>query len=98
MWILMIGAGCVILIVGIMWYVYAGQYWLDYRKAKRDIIPFVESYKKRCTEVNRFVVTVESLQDSFREYNTETIKKVWLDLIEMKLIERDPTDGEWCIR
>lgn len=98
MWILVVGVGLVLLVVVVIWYAYFGQYITDYRKAKRDIVPFVESYKRRCTGDNRFVVRVEDLQDSFREYNVEIIKKVWLDLIEMKLIEKDPVDGEWCIR
>lgn len=98
MWILMIGAGIIILVVGVMWYAYFGQYVTDYQKAKKEIIAFVKSYKKRCTGNNRFIVTVESLQDSFREYDVGTIEKVWLELIRLRLIEEDPYDKEWVVR
>ena len=81
-----------------VWYVYVGRYMTDYRKAKKEIIAYVQSYKKRCTSNNRFVVTVESLQDSFREYDVQTIEKVWLDLVNSRIIERDPKDQEWCVR
>lgn len=79
-------------------YIYIMRDILDYKDAKKDIFAFVESYKKRCTGNNRFLVTVESLQDSFREYDTKTINKVWLDLIKERVIEQDPQDDEWCIR
>jgi hypothetical protein len=98
MLILITGAGIIVFIVGIIWYVYVGQYWSDYWNAKREIIAFVQSYKKRCTGNNRFIVTVESLQDSFREYDIRTIEKVWLELIRLRLIEPDPQDQEWCVR
>ena len=99
MWILIISI-CVIIVViiGIVWYAYFGQYVTDYNKAKKEIIPFVESYKKRCTGNNRFVVTKESLQDSFREYDIRTIEKVWLELIRLRLIQVDSQDQEWCIK
>jgi transposase len=83
---------------GIYIYIFLIKDALDYRKAKKEIFPFVESYKKRCTGINRFVVTVETLQDSFREYNTPTINMVWLDLIKERVIEQDPQDGEWRVR
>ncbi len=71
---------------------------LEYRKAKKDIFEFVKSYKKRCTGSNRFVVSIETLQDSFREYETKIIHRVWLELIHERIIEIDPQDGVWCIR
>jgi hypothetical protein len=70
----------------------------EYKKAKADIFPFVESYKKKCTGMNRFVVTVPELQNVFREYETKIIKRVWLDLIKERVIEQDPLDDEWCVR
>ena len=79
-------------------YIYIVIDWLAYRRAKRDIFAFVESYKRKCTGNNRYVVTVESLQDSFREYNTAVITNVWLDLIAMHMIETDPQDHVWCVR
>jgi len=79
-------------------YIYMIKDWLDYRRAKRDIFDFVKSYKRRCTGNNRFVVTIESLQDSFRKYNTTVITNVWLDLVNERVIEQDSQDQEWCIR
>lgn len=70
--------------------------WFAYRRAKREIFAFVESYKRRCTGNNQFVVTVETLQDSFREYNTNVITKVWLELVNYHIIQSQ--DGEWVVR
>ena len=72
--------------------------WIDYRRAKKEITAFVKSYKQKCTGNNRFVVTVETLQDSFREYNTSIILKVWLELVSEHVIVTDPEDQVWCIR
>lgn len=85
-------------VLGYMLYVVSFRDFFVYRKAKRDIAEYVEGYKRLCRGNNRFVVTVETLQDSFREYDTPTIKKVWLDLINRRLIQQDPMDNEWCIR
>jgi hypothetical protein len=93
-----IGAAIIISIATIHIYIYRIKDWLAYRRAKRDIFAFVESYKRKCTGNNRYVVTVESLQDSFREYNTPVIRRVWLDLIATHMIEPDPQDQVWCVR
>lgn len=82
----------------ILWYVYVHKDENDYEKAKDDIFVYVKAYKKKCRGNNRFVVTVETLQDVFREYDTKTINRVWLDLIQDKIIEIDPYDGVWCVR
>lgn len=79
-------------------YVYYVKDWIDYRRAKVEIVSYVKSYKHKCTGNNRFVVTVETLQDSFREYETNIITKVWLDLVHERLIEQDIQDSVWCIR
>lgn len=72
--------------------------WFDYRKARKYVFRHVKSYKDRCSGNNRFVVTVETLQDVFREYDTPIIERVWVDLVNQHLIEKDPMDGEWCVR
>jgi hypothetical protein len=79
-------------------YVFVLKDRLDYKKAKAEIFPFVQSYKKKCTGVNRFVVTVPELQNIFREYETNIINRVWLDLIREHVIEQDPMDNEWVVR
>jgi len=79
-------------------YVYVLRDWLDYRKARKEIFAFVNSYKRRCTGNNRFIVTVESLQDSFREYSSNVIAKVWIELVNERIIETDPQDNVWCVR
>lgn len=85
------------MMVGIVWMVWIDR-WLTYRRAKREITPWVQSYKARCRGNNRFVVTVPDLQDAFREYDTDTLKKVWNHLVNEKIIQQDPMDNEWCIR
>jgi hypothetical protein len=94
-WIIMgiVGSGMLLYV-----YTHIVKDWLDYRRAKRDIFTFVKSYKHRCNGANRFIVTVESLQDSFRIYNTTVITNVWLELIAEHVIEQDPQDHVWCIR
>jgi hypothetical protein len=103
--------GLIIMFVGktLLWMVIGTAvimlwYWWYYsrigrhREARKEIFAYVKAYKRRCTGNNRFVVTVPVLQDAFREYETETINKVWLELIRERIIEPDPQDGEWVIR
>lgn len=101
-WLTMIGKAVGWTLVAAMTYyvitVYVLQDWLAYRKAKKEIFAFVESHKSKCRGNNRFLVTVETLQDSFREYDTKIIYKVWLNLIDARIIVIDPQDNEWCIR
>lgn len=86
------------IVLGYFVYIIAIHDIIEYRKALRDIIPWVESYKSRCTGNNRFVVTPTTLQDAFREYDYEVVRKVWLKLANKKIIEKDPMDNEWVIR
>lgn len=79
-------------------YMYYLKDWVDYRRAKIEIESYVKAYKRRCTGNNRFEVTVETLQDVFREYDTKVINRVWLELIDGKLVVQDPYDQTWCIR
>lgn len=95
MWLILL---VVLSLVVVFVYVFVIKDVSEYKKAKAEIFPFIKSYKKRCTGNNRFIVTVETLQDSFREYETKTIHKVWLELIRERLIEVDPQDNEWCVR
>lgn len=88
----------VISIVSMYGYVFVVRDWLQYRRARKEIFEFVKARKRRCTGNNRFLVTVEALQDSFRIYNTNIILNVWLDLVKERVIEQDPQDQEWCIR
>lgn len=101
-WLVVIGKAILAtLVFSLLYYVivvYLLQDWMMYRKAKGEIFAFVESYKKRCTGNNRFVVTVETLQDSFREYDTKVIEKVWKELVDDRRIVIDPQDQEWCVR
>ena len=69
-----------------------------YRKVRSEIFEYVKGHKRLCTGNNRFVVTVTTLQDVFREYDTEVIEKVWIELVEEHLVQLDPQDNEWCIR
>ena len=85
-------------VIVVFGYIYVVKDWLEYRQAKKEIFEFVKSYKRRCAGNNRFIVTTESLQDSFRRYNTTIITNVWLDLVNERVIEQDPYDGEWVIR
>lgn len=68
------------------------------RIAKEQIFSYVKSYKGRCTGANRFIVTPEVLQNVFLEYDIVLIEHVHQELINDRIIERDPTDQEWCVR
>lgn len=96
--ILFVGFILIVLVSGIYIYVYLLKDWWMYRQANKEIFAFVKAYKRRCTGNNRFIVTIESLQDSFREYDTTVITNVWLDLVKERVIEQDPQDQEWCVR
>lgn len=83
-------------VIGVVWFI-----WFrvsDYSKARTEIFAYVNAYKRRCTGNNKFEVTVEILQNVFREYDTPTINKVWLELIKERVIEQDPLTHDWCIR
>lgn len=69
-----------------------------YQKVKDDIFNYVKSYKNRCTGHNKFVISVEILQDIFREYDTETIERVFRDLINEKVLSQNEFDKDWCIQ
>ncbi len=71
--------------------------WQFY-KAKKLIIPWLKNYREVCNGQNRFLVSVELLQDRFREFDTVTIEQVFDELITQGIVVRDPYDGEWCIR
>lgn len=86
----------VVLTVSAIWFLWFRG--ADYKRARAEIFAYVGSYKRRCSGTNKFIVTVETLQDAFREYDTPTINKVWLELIKERVIERDPDDREWCIK
>lgn len=79
-------------------YMYFIKDWVDYRRAKIEIVSYIKMYKRRCTGNNRFIVTIETLQNAFREYDTLVIEKVWLELVHEKLIEQDIQDNTWCVR
>jgi hypothetical protein len=88
-----------VIVVFVLVYFYWLQDWLMYRKAKEEIFEYVHRYKGRCTGgSNRFLVNVEVLQGIFVEYDTETIHKVWLELVDQRIVEQDPLDHTWCVR
>lgn len=93
---LVLGVICIMVVVYV--YIFGFKDKSDYKKARVAIFAFVGAYKKRCNGNNRFVVTIETLQDSFREYDTTTITNVWLELIKERVIEQDLQDNEWCVR
>ena len=91
-------AGLMVLVVLFYLYVFIFRDWLQYRQARKEIFAYVKSYKQKCTGNNRYVVTVDTLQETFREYSTTIILNVWLDLVKEHMIVTDPQDQEWCIR
>jgi hypothetical protein len=91
------GVFVVSVVGGVLYYLYNTKYG-GYNKVRKEIFEYVKAYKRRCTGANRFEVTVPILQDAFREYETEVINKVWLELVRERVIEQDPQDNAWCIR
>jgi hypothetical protein len=94
----------------LLWVLIGAVAWFLYPHVKRNIDDiffnrkmkvvreYVLGYKRRCTGMNRFVVTKESLQDLFREHDNITIDRMWLQLVQERIIEQDPMDNEWCIK
>ena len=94
LWIISIISGLMLLTIVIGWY----HRIRHYQKAKVEIFKYVKAYKSKCTGMNRFIVSEYELQNVFREYNMDLIEKVFQELINHRIIERDPTDQEWCVR
>lgn len=88
----------VLFFVGSVVYIYKKWQFNKYEIARSNVFEYVKSYKRRCTGNNRFVVTVVELQDAFREYETPLLEKIHLELINNRIIEKDPMDGEWVVR
>jgi hypothetical protein len=101
-WLIVLGKAVLgTMAVALVWWVVYIYWWQDkaaYKQARQDIFSFVESYKLKCRGNNRFVVTVATLQDSFREYDTKIIERVWQELVDERKIMPDPQDNEWCVR
>ena len=58
----------------------------------------MKTYKGKCTGLNRFIVSEVELQNIFREYDIDLIEEIFQELINHRIIERDPIDQEWCVR
>jgi hypothetical protein len=82
---------------GVSYYLYYKKYQ-EYNEAREEIFSYVKAYKRKCTGANRFEVTIPTLQDAFREYDTDLINRIWLELVGERIIEQDPQDNTWCIR
>lgn len=88
----------VALFVWLTVYIYVWSDKAEYKKAKREIFEYVKARKQRCKGSNRFVITVEVLQEVFPEFETKIIEKVWVALVNERVIQQDPLDNEWCLR
>ena len=88
----------IIAVVGIVVYRAYYKKYGEYKEAKEEIFRYVKKYKRRCTGNNVFPVTVENLQDAFREYDTVMIEKVHNDLITEHIIQWDVSYQEWCVK
>lgn len=101
-WFVLVGKAVLgTMVVAFIWWVVYIYWWQDraaYKQARQEIFMFVDLYKVRCRGNNRFVVTVATLQDSFREYDTKIIERVWQELVDERKIVTDPQDNEWCVR
>lgn len=72
--------------------------WLEYRKAHNDIYGVMVLYRQRTTGQNRFIITTETLRESFPDYDEEVITRVWLELVKDRIIEKHSIDNEWGIQ
>lgn len=92
-WVIAIGV--VIVLTAFGWY--AWQKACVYR-VLADARLLVDEYKARCNEVNRFVINEKELKKVYPSSSESVIREVWKQLIAERLVDRDPMDGEWCIR
>lgn len=74
------------------------QQYLELKKARKEIFKYIENYRSRLGNRNRFVVTVDTLREIFQEYDDSVLKKIWCELVDKHIIDRDQMDNEWCIR
>lgn len=89
-----------------IWAVIVWVVWNEYKKYKErnishirnSIYNCVKHYSRLCRGSNRFVVTVYTLRNAFPEVKEEIIEKIWNELVDKRMIETDPMDGEWCVR
>lgn len=87
----------VIVIVGIGGMIYAWHKVKVFR-VLADARLLIEEYRARCNEVNRFVINKEEFSKIYPTAGEAVIREVWTRLVNEKVIDRDPLDGEWCIR
>ena len=75
--------------------------WLRYSRLKQfeeEVEFIIEEYRGRTNESNRFLVSEEWMTKAFPEYTRDDVREIWKRIIARKLIDRDPIDGEMCIR
>lgn len=64
----------------------------------KDAKLLIEEYKAKCNEVNRFVISEQELRKIYPSISENVIREVWKQLVMERAVDRDPIDGEWCIR
>jgi len=90
-----------IAIVGTIFLVIAAYYGYVMRKVfsiVKDAKLLIEDYKGRCTGANRFVFDEATFRGLYPKENDVVLREAWQRLVMDKSIDRDPLDGEWCIR
>lgn len=65
---------------------------------EEKVLEMLDEYRGRLTGSNRFLISEKLLCEAFSEYDHEDIHVVWKRLVERRLVDRDPLDGEMCIR
>jgi len=69
-----------------------------FQSMENDVKMWIEEYKSKLTGSNRFLLNEDVLLKAFPEYDQKTVRKVWTQLVVNRIVDRDPLDGEMCIR
>lgn len=97
-WIVLAILGCAC--VG--YYAYAKAMKLeqtrDIAQCEREVEVWLSEYRTKLTGSNRFLISEQLLATAFPEYSPNVIKQVWLSIVNRRMVDRDPLDGEMCIK
>jgi len=74
------------------------SYPIRLRKAWNDVDETLWDYQARTGDENRFLVSIQHLQEVFPEHKKDVMRICWKRLRDEGRIFQDPLDGAWVLR
>lgn len=65
---------------------------------RRLLDSVIEPTRKKLNGKNRFLLNQEILEGLLPSLPRFIVRKVWKRFVEMRIVEKDSFDDEWCIR